>query len=179
MKKEIISEKGKKDAIQPIIGLMCALIVVILCGVFDVRKMGVEISSGIETIMYWVVRIICILSVPLILFLLIKFVKQLFKGEVLLRISEDGIYVNIHKNLNTTIKYEDIIKVSYKEYPNQQYIIFLFLKDPHKYLDDEQMERNAMAKRKVLEAGDIAIPSIFIDAKRCEVVELINSYLNA
>ncbi len=179
MKKEITFEKGKKDAIQPTIGLICALMVVVLCGVFDVRKMGVEISLGIETTMYWIVRIICMLCVPLVLFLLIKAIKQLFKGEVLLRISEDGIYVNIHKNLNTTIKYADITKVSYKEYPNQQYIIFLFLKDPYKYLDDEQMKRNAMARGKVPEAGDIAIPSIFINVKRDEVVELINSYLNA
>ena len=111
MKKEIICEKTKKDAIQPTIGFTCALVMVVLCGVFDIRKFGVEISAGTETTMYWIVRIICILCIPLIAFLLFKFVKQLLKGELLIKISEDGIYLNIHKDWNATIQYEDIENV--------------------------------------------------------------------
>ena len=101
MKKQIISEKTKKEAIQPTIGFTCALAMVVLCGLFDVRELGVDIGAGTETTMYWIVRIICILCIPLMAFLLFKSVKQLFKGELMLKISEDGIYLNIHKDLNT------------------------------------------------------------------------------
>lgn len=179
MKKEIICEKTKKEAIQPTIGFTGALITVVWCGVFDIRKFGVDISAGTETTMYWIVRIICILCIPLIAFLLFKSVKQLFKGELLVKISEDGIYLNIHKDLNTTIQYEDIEKVSFKEYPNNQYMIFLFLKNPPKYLNEEQIERNNRAKEKIPESGDIAIPSLFLKdlkEKKEDVIDLINSY---
>ena len=176
MKKQIISEKTKKEAIQPTIGFTCALAVVVLCGLFDVRELGVDIGAGTETTMYWIVRIICILCIPLMAFLLFKSVKQLFKGDLMLKISEDGIYLNIHKDLNTTIQYEDIEKVSFKEYPNDQYIIFIFLKDPSKYLSEAQIERNYKAKEKVPESGDIAIPSLFLKEEKEVVIDLINSY---
>ena len=179
MKKEIICEKKRKDAIQPTIGSTLALFGFVLFGFFDVRKMGVEISPGIETTMYWIVKIICIILVPLTVYLLCKFIKQLCKGEVFLKISDEGIYLNIHKNLKTTIQYEDIENVSYKEYPNNQYMIFLFLKDPSKYLNEEQIDRNRKAKEKIPESGDIAIPSLFINTKKEEVIDLISSYLAA
>ena len=94
----------------------------------------------------------------------------------MLKISEDGIYSNIHKDLNTTIQYEDIEKVSFKEYPNDQYIIFIFLKDPSKYLSEAQIERNYKAKEKIPESGDIAIPSLFLKEEKEVVIDLINSY---
>lgn len=176
MKKEIICEKTKKEAIQPTIGFTCALAMVVLFGLFDIRKLGVDISAGTEMVMYWIVRIICILCIPLIAFLLFKVVKQLFKGELLVKISEDGIYLNIHKDLNITIQYEDIEKVSFREYPNNQYMIVLLLKNPSKYLNDKQIERNNQAKAKIPESGDIAIPSFFLKAKKEYVIDLINFY---
>ena len=176
MKKQIICERTKKEAIQPTIGFTCALVMVILFGLFDIRELGVDISAGTETTMYWIVRIICILCIPLISFLLFKSVKQLFKGELTVKISEDGIYLNIHKDLNITIQYEDIEKVSFKEYPNDQYMIFLFLKNPSKYLNEVQIEKNNKAKEKIPESGDIAIPSLFLREKKETVIDLINSY---
>ena len=179
MKKQIISEKTKKEAIQPTIGFTCALAMVVLCGLFDIRELGVDIGAGTETTMYWIVRIICILCIPLMAFSLFKSVKQLFKGELMLKISEDGIYLNIHKDLNTTIQYEDIEKVSFKEYPNDQYMIFIFLKDPSKYLSKAQIERNYRnykAKEKIPESGDIAIPSPFLKEEKEVVIDIINSY---
>ena len=40
MKKEIINERKKRDAIQPVIGLSIALIMITLFGIFDVREYG-------------------------------------------------------------------------------------------------------------------------------------------
>ena len=170
MKKEIVYENTRKDAIQPTIGLTCTLIVLILCGLFDIRELGVNITTESETTIYWVVRIICILCIPVISFLLFKFIKQLFKGKLLVKISQEGIYLNIHKNLNTTIQYADIERVSFKEYPNDQYIIFLFLKNPSKYLNKAQIKRNYKAKEKIPECGDIAIPSLFLIEKKETVI---------
>ena len=176
MKKQIICEKTKKEAIQPTIAFTCGLAAVVFYGLFDIRELGVEIGAGMETTLYWIVRIICILCIPLMAFLLFHFVKQLFKGELMLKISEDGIYLNIHKDLNTTIHYEDIEKVSFKEYPNDQYMIFIFLKDPSKYFSETQIERNYKAKEKITESGDIAIPSLFLKEEKEVVIDTINSY---
>ena len=58
-------------------------------------------------------------------------------------------------------------------------MIFLFLKNPPKYLNEEHIERNNRAKEKIPESGDIAIPSLFLKdlkEKKEDVIDLINSY---
>jgi len=92
MKKEIINERKKRDAIQPVIGFSLALIMITLFGIFDVRKYGVEIETGTETTIFWIVRFLCIVLIPLCVFLLVKFVKQLFKNELFFKVSHEGIW---------------------------------------------------------------------------------------
>ena len=99
MKQQIVCKKKKSDAIMPVLGFSCALLMLIICGVFDVRKLGVETSP----VMYWIVRILCLLLIPAFVFLLARFIRILFKGEVLLNISEEGIYTNIHKKRSISV----------------------------------------------------------------------------
>ena len=112
MKKEIINERKKRDAIQPVIGFSLALIMITLFGIFDVRKYGVEIETGTETTIFWIVRFLCIVLIPLFVFLLVKFVKQLFNNELFFKVSHEGIYVKISEKYIYNVKYEDIEKVT-------------------------------------------------------------------
>lgn len=177
MKREIISYKSKRDAIMPTLGFSMALVCLIVVAICDAEMLDADTSAGMT--IYWIVKGICILCIPLMIYLLSKFIKQLLHGELLLKISEDGIYLNFYEEAVPTIKYEDIERISYKEYPeNEQYIIFLFLTDPNKYLTQKQLERNARAKSKIPESGDVCIPSIFIKEKKEEVIELINYYID-
>ena len=174
---EIKNESRKRDAIQPIIGFSCALFMCVLLGVLDVRKLGVEISEGTETTFYWIVRVILILLIPLFVFLIVNFIKQLFKNEVYFRVSKEGIYAKITNKHIYNINYKDIERISYKQYPQGPYIIFIFLKDPSKYLSKEQIEKIKTARVTMSEAGDIGIPSNIIKQNRDKVIELIEYYL--
>ncbi len=178
MKYEIKNERKRVSSIQPAIGFSLALCIVILFGVFDARKLGVEISEGSETIMFWVVRVICILSIPLFIFLLIKVFKQLAHDELLFRVSKEGIFAKITDKNIYNVDYKDIEKVTYKTYPHGQYIIFIFLKEPSKYLDEEQMIRMENARKSIPEAGDIGIPSLITNERLGLVLESINYYMN-
>ena len=177
MKMEIINERRRRDAIQPAIGFSLALAMLVVCGIFDVRKFGVEISERTETTFFWIVRVLCILLIPIVLFLSIAFIKQLFKTKLLFRVSEEGIYAELSNKLIYNIKYDDIEKISYKVYPQGQYLIFIHLKEPHKYLDAKQIERAKQAKMKIPEAGDVAIPSTITKENRVIVMDLINFYI--
>ena len=178
MKKEIINERKKRDAIQPVIGFSLALIMITLFGIFDVRKYGFEIEKGTETTIFWIVRFLCIVLIPLFVFLLVKFVKQLFNNELFFKVSHEGIYVKISEKHIYNVKYEDIEKVTIKQYPEGPYILFIFLKDPSKYLDEEQIERMKNAKKHIPESGDIAIHSGITKEKKAIVLETINYYLS-
>ena len=175
---EIKNERRKRDAIKPTICLSLTLIAVILLGIFDIRKMGVEISEGTETTVFWLARVFSILLIPFIVYLLHNFIKQLFKSELIFRVSDEGIYAKITDKHIYHILYEDIVKISYKAYPEGPYIIFIFLKDPLKYLDAEQMERNEKARKSIPEAGDIHISSIITKEDRTVVMDLINFYID-
>ena len=96
MKKEIINERKKRDAIQPVIGFSIALIMITLLGIFDVRKYGVEIEAGTETTIFWIVRFLCIVLIPLFVFLLVKFVKQLFNNELFFKVSNTSLNSKIY-----------------------------------------------------------------------------------
>lgn len=177
MKMEIKNERRRRDALLPTIGFSLALAMLVVRGIFDVRKLGEEISEGAETTFFWIVRVLCILLIPLFAFLLIKFIKQLFKCELLFHVSEEGIYAKISNKHIYNIRYEDIEKISYKTYPKGSYIVFIFLKDPLKYLDAEQIERNRQARKTIPEAGDIHIPSTIINENRIVVMDLINFFI--
>lgn len=179
MNREIISYKAKRDAIMPTLGFSMALVCLIVVAICDAEMLGADTSTSAGAVMYWIVKGICILCIPLMIYLLSKFIKQLLHGELLLKISEDGIYLNFYEEAVPTIKYEDIERISYKEYPkNEQYMIFIFLTDPNKYLTKKQLERAALAKSNISGAGDIAIPSIFLKEKKEEVIALINYYID-
>ena len=179
MKREIISYKAKREAIMPTFGFSMALLCLVVVTICDAETLGADINTSAGATIYWIVKGICMLCIPLMVYLLSKFIKQLLHGELLLKISEDGIYLCFYQEAIPTIKYEDIERISYKEYPgNEQYIIFLFLTDPNKYLTPKQLERNAHAKSKIPESGDVFIPSIFIKEKKEEVIELINYYID-
>ena len=177
MKMEIKNERRRSDAIQPAIGFSLALAMLVVCGIFDVRKLGVEISEGTETTFFWIVRVLCVLLIPIFVYLSITFIKQLFKAKLIFRVSEEGIYAELSNKLIYNIEYNDIEKISYKVYPQGPYAIFIHLKDPHKYLDAKQMERVKQAKMKIPEAGDIAIPSGITMENRVDVMDLINFYI--
>ena len=179
MKREIISYKAKREAIIPTFGFSMALLCLVVVTICDAQTLGADMNTSAGATIYWIVKAICILCIPIMVYLLSKFTKQLLHGELLLKISEDGIHLCIYQEAIPTIKYEDIERISYKEYPgNEQYIIFLFLTDPNKYLTPKQLERNAHAKSKIPESGDVCIPSIFIKEKKEEVIELINYYID-
>ena len=173
MKKEIINERKKRDAIQPTICISLTLIVITFFGLFDIRKYGAEI----ETVIFWIVRVFCIILIPLFVYLLIYFAKQLFYSEVIFKVSKEGIYVKISNKHIYNVKYEDIEKVTVKQYPNGPYVLFIFLKNPSMYLDNEQMERMAKARQTIPEAGDIAINDLLIKENKIVVLDLINFYL--
>ena len=177
MKMEIKNERRKRDAIQPAIGFSSALAMLVLCGLFDIRKFGVEVSEGTETTVFWIVRVLCMLFIPFFVFLSIKFIKQLFKRELLFHVSEEGIYVNISNKHIYSIRYEDIEKISYRVYPQGPYMLFIHLKNPHKYLDARQIARIKQAKNTIPDAGDIAIPSRITNEDRMVVMDIINYYI--
>lgn len=133
-----------------------------------------EISDGTETIVFWIVKITCLLLIPLFIFILIKVFKKLSHDELLFRISKEGIFVKI---TDKHIYNNDIENVTYKKYPHDQYIIFIFLKEPSKYLDKNQMIRMENAKKSIPEAGDITISSLITKEKLDQVLETINYYL--
>lgn len=178
MKYEIKNETKRMSSIQSSIGFTLALCILILFGVFDVRKFGIEIDAGFETVMFWIIRVICILLIPLFIFILIKVFKQLFRNELLFRASKDGIFAKITDKHIYNVNYIDIEKVTYKTYPHGVYILFIFLKEPSKYLDKEQIIRMENARKSIPESGDIGISSLIIKEKLEVVLETINYYLN-
>ena len=92
--------------------------------------------------------------------------------------SSEGVYVKISNKLIYDVKYEDIEKVSVRRYPNDAYIIFIFLKKPSKYLDEEQLNRMIKARESIPDAGNIAIPFTITNEKEEVILETINYYLN-
>lgn len=171
MKMEIKYERRRRDAIQRAIGFSLALAMMVF------YLIGVDIGEEPADTYFWIIKVLCILLIPLFVFLSIKFIKQLFKRELLFRVSEEGIYAKLSNKLIYNIEYNDIEKISCKIYPQGLYMLFVFLKDPHKYLDAEQMERIKKAKMKIPEGGDIAIPSIIVNENRIVVMDLINFYI--
>ena len=103
----------------------------------------------------------------MVVFFILTFFKNHF-FTIIIKISNKHIY---------NVKYEDIEKVTVKQYPNGPYVLFIFLKNPSMYLDNEQMERMAKARQTIPEAGDIAINDLLIKENKIVVLDLINFYL--
>ena len=147
MKREIISYKAKREAIMPTFGFSMALLCLVVVTICDAETLGADMNTSAGATIYWIVKGICMLYIPLMVYLLSKFIKQLLHGELLLKISEDGIYLNFYKDMTPTIKYEDIDRISYKDYPGtEQYMIFIFLTDPNKYLTKKTVRKSCSCK---------------------------------
>ena len=172
MKKEIIIPRKKSTSIKGVLWMLFSLMIIIfinVCYFVDIPWITSDPPPVFLIIMSLVI-------LPVIIFCLVDYFKQIFNNEPVLIINEQGIHERMNKHSVGLIKWEDIKNITIIPYMGGIYWIGIILRQPEIYITNPKLLKKLQKQKSVNKWGHIGITSIYFEKEIKDVVEIMKYY---
>ena len=135
---------------------------------------GIEASN--EDGMSLFVVILCTILIPILVLCAIYYFKQIFNNKPVLIVNQNGITEYMSARSVGFIKWEDIENINVFPYLDNTFYIYIYLKRPEKYINNDKILRNLNNRKSTQKWGHIFLTSIYFKKEFSVVSETMKYY---
>ena len=177
---EYVVERTPKRKIKKALSLVFATILICIVYFFGERLGFVDDLPMLLGILYTIGRVLAPIIFPIMVWISILAIKDIWNSEPYLIIREDGLIQNMAKYQTGLIRWEDIENIKITPILEEMCIIRIFLRNPEKYISDPRMLKK-LKKRKARNANecDLFISTSDFKEEARQVIDHIERFYKA
>ena len=176
MNKEIEIKRSIKVTLKNVIIMLITLLIIswpLVWSIIDFESFKFEFERKA------ILLLLCsIFVMPIIIFAMIFYVRNLFDKTPILVINDEGIHERLRISKLGLIKWIDIEKIKVKKDVFDNDFICIYFKEPEKYINNEKELKRIRLKGLDCNNGHVYFTSIYFKDKVNDVIESIQYYFS-
>ena len=174
MNKEIEIKRSFKITIKYVIVMFIVLLIIswpLVWSIIDFESFKFEFEGKV------ILLLLCsIFAMPVIILVLVIYLKNLFDKTPILVINDDGLHERMRIRKIGLIKWEDIEKIKIKKDVLDNDFICIYFKEPEKYINNEKELKRIRLKGSNCNYGHVFFTSLYFKKQLKDVIESIQYY---